>query len=550
MSYTVAKFKELIDQVSSRRYFALAALFAFAVFFIGLGSRHIGGGDEPRVAGIAAETLINGNWVEPKLNNKSFLEKPPLYFWADALSMKIFGRNDFGAKFPSALAAFCGAISLFFLARGLAMSGFGAMMAVVMLSTAAQYWNYGRKCMIDIFVACFVALAIWAFWELINSDKTKKTILWFIFFTLSLGGAIYSKGLVGLALPCSALFFYLAIDDFYLQKKFNLKRWIYLFAGAALSFIPVAIWVWFLYKQSGSDAVYTVVWTNNFGRFFGSHPDHNEPFWYYLRKLPEQLQPWTILLPFAIWFNFIRFKKHKDNKALFMLCWLLIPYLLLAISSGKRQAYVLPLYAAEVMLIANMLDYIYHDKLRLPAKWDHIDILTRILVVVFSVFFCLGGLGSLGIAIAYKLHWSIYIVPVILVLVSCWIIMNIKAKNVLRIGLGLLIGLAAVYITIDTAIRPLRNHKKSYQQIFEYCQKEIDNGKTLYLYRDIEREAGAALFYLGKNCPRFCFTQTKVTPDIIVLINARYAEGFTKAGFKMIKEYKVNRRKYWIMKHE
>ena len=79
MITAVNKFRELIDQISPRRYFILAALFAFAVFFIGLGSRHLGGGDEPRVAGIAAETFLNGNWVEPKLNNRPFLEKPPLY---------------------------------------------------------------------------------------------------------------------------------------------------------------------------------------------------------------------------------------------------------------------------------------------------------------------------------------------------------------------------------------------------------------------------------------------------------------------------------------
>ena len=120
----------------------------------------------------------------------------------------------------------------------------------------------------------------------------------------------------------------------------------------------------------------------------------------------------------------------------------------------------------------------------------------------------------------------------------------------LQAGLGLLIGLATVYIGIDTIARPMRNHKKSYQQVFEYCKQEMDKGKKLYLYRDIEREAGAALFYLGQNCPRFCFTQTKVTPEIIVLLNARYSEEFIKKGFKKIKEYKVNRRKYWIMNHE
>ena len=33
----------------------------------------------------------------------------------------------------------------------------------------------------------------------------------------------------------------------------------------------------------------------------------------------EQLQPWTILLPFALWFNIRKVWKEKDNKSLFML---------------------------------------------------------------------------------------------------------------------------------------------------------------------------------------------------------------------------------------
>ena len=76
--------------VSSRRYFILAALFAFAVFFIGLGSRHLAGGDEPRVAGIAAEIFINGDWVEPKLNNVPFLEKTPSVFLGGCFVNEVF----------------------------------------------------------------------------------------------------------------------------------------------------------------------------------------------------------------------------------------------------------------------------------------------------------------------------------------------------------------------------------------------------------------------------------------------------------------------------
>jgi len=542
----VNKFKELIPTISSRRYFILAALFAFAVFFIGLGSRHLAGGDEPRVAGIAAETYINGNWVEPKLNNIPFLEKPPLYFWADALSMQVFGRTDFAAKLPSAVAAFLGVLSLFALARGLGMSAFGALLSVVFLSTAAQFWNYGRKCMIDIFLAVFIAFAMWAFWELCQSKKTKNISLWFICFSLMLGGAIFSKGLIGLAIPCSALFFYLAINDFYIEKKLNLKPWIYLFIGAILSFIPVALWIWALYEKSGYDAVYTVVWTNNFGRFSGEHKQHIESFWYYAPKLFEQLQPWTILLPFALWFNIRKVWKEKDNKSLFMLCWLIIPYFLLMVSAGKRQVYVLPLYAAEILLIANMLDQIYRDKFQLPAKWDYVNLITKIFVIIFSAALIAGGIFFTTFA-DQKQDWTLNIAPALMFLSGVLILHFIYHKKVAKICLALLIGLAATYISIDTIARSAKNWEKSYHKIFKYCEKEIQSGKVLYLYKPIERESGAALFYLGRNCPRFEFGVTKAAPNILILLDERYSEPFLKAGFKRREEFKLQRRKYWIM---
>lgn len=556
MTSAVNKFKELIPAISSRRYFLLAALFASAVFFIGLGTRHLSGGDEPRVAGIAAEIFINGDWVEPKLNNIPFLEKPPLYFWADALSMQIFGRNAFAAKLPSAIAAFLGVMSLFSLARGLGMSAFGALLSVVFLSTAAQYWNYGRKCMIDIFLAVFIAFSMWAFWELCQSKKTKNTILWFIFFTLMLGGAIFSKALIGLAIPCSALFFYLALNDFYIEKKFNLKHWIYLFSGAAFSFIPVAIWLWTLYEKSGSEAVNTVVWTNNIGRFSGEHKQHIEPFWYYFPKMLEQLQPWTVLLPFALWFNIRKFWKEKDNKALFMLCWLIIPYLLLMVSAGKRQVYVLPLYAAEILLIANMLDQIYRDKFKLPAKWDYVNLLTGILVSVFTIALIGGGI-TFSIMVPSGGAPTLYITPLVMLACGVWmsyLMLRLKytgnSRDIVRICLALLIGLAAIYVSVDTIIRSRKSARETYYNIFKYCEPKLESGGVLYLYHPIERESGAALFYLGQNCPYFDFKTSKAGPGALVLLNKIYSEHFLKAGFKLDKEFKVKSTKYWVMKYE
>ncbi|MDD5597546.1 MAG: glycosyltransferase family 39 protein [Victivallaceae bacterium] len=549
MAAAVNKFRELIMEISPRRYFILAALFAFAVFFIGLGSRHLSGGDEPRVAGIAAEIFLDGNWLEPRLNDNPFHEKPPLYFWADALSMQLFGRNEFAAKLPSALAAFLGALSLFALARGLGMSGFGALLSVVLLSTAAQYWNYGRKCMVDIFLAVFIAFAMWGFWKVYRSEKTKDTLLWFTFFALTLGGALFSKGLIGVAVPCSALFFYLAVNDFYIEKKFHPKHWILLFAGAILSFIPVALWIWALYEKSGYEAVHTVVWTNNFGRFTGSHAEHVEPFWYYLPKLFEQLQPWTILLPFALWFGIRKVIREKDGRSLFMLCWLVIPYLLLAVSAGKRQVYVLPLYAAEVLLIADMLDQVFSGKFRLPHQWDYIDLSARIAGILLCLGLFGGAIAFIIIAAVSGMDWSAYIAPGSMLVCGVLTLSGMFKEKISRTAFGLLAGLALTYISVDTSVRPIKNARKSYHNIFKYCEEQMRGGEILYLYRPIERESGAALFYLGVNCPLYELKKTKAAPGSLVLVNRDFSGRFIKAGFTPIKEFKVDSRKYQVMKY-
>ncbi|MDD5699232.1 MAG: glycosyltransferase family 39 protein [Victivallaceae bacterium] len=543
-----AEFKQLIGQISSRRYFILAVLFAAAVFFVGLGSRQLAGGDEPRVAGIAAGILISGNWTEPRLNDRPFLEKPPLYFWADALAMEIFGRTDFAAKLPSAIAAFLGAIAVFFLARGLGMSGFGALLAAVLLSTSAQYWNYGRKCMVDIFLAVFVAFAMGAFWQLCRSEKIKNSMFWFGCFFLSLGGAVLSKGLVGLAIPGSALFFYLVVNELCLEKKIILKYWLYLFCGALLSFIPAALWLGALNEHSGYEAVRTVVWTNNFGRFIGSHAEHVEPFWYYLKKIPEELQPWTVLLPFALWFNIRRLGREKNAPALFLLCWLAIPYLLLMFAAGKRQVYLLPLYPAEILLIANLLDQLYCDKLKLPVRWDYVRPLTKIVAGVFAGALIIGGLFFNGIAAAGQ-PGVLNIAPVLMVAAGAVAVYCLRRKLAGRTALWLLIGLAVTYISIDTVVRPLKNWRNSYYALFEYCGRQLKTGKKLYLYKPIERESGAALFYLGCNYPQFDF-RTAAGPETLVLTNNVYSESFLKAGFEKIAEFRIQGRTYWIMDHE
>jgi hypothetical protein len=49
--------------------------------------------------------LNGGDWVVPHLNGLAYIEKPPLQYWAGALSYRLFGASEFSARLYSALTA-------------------------------------------------------------------------------------------------------------------------------------------------------------------------------------------------------------------------------------------------------------------------------------------------------------------------------------------------------------------------------------------------------------------------------------------------------------
>ena len=506
MSKSVEKFRRWMSGVRPNAWLAAMAVFAAVVFLAGLNARQMWGADEPRIAGISTEMAVYNNWVQPRLNGEPFLETPPLFFWADALSIKIFGQSNFAAKFPAALAAVAGVIAVFLLVRNMKYSGFTALISGGLLATSAQYWNNGRKCMTDILLCAFIILAMMAFQRLAESESFSRQKKWFLLFTLFLSGALLSKSLIGLAIPASALFFWLLIDNLYISRKFTLSNWFYLFAGSALAFIPIALWLWLLYCAHGYDAVYTVVWTNNFGRFMGSHAEHVEPFYYYLTKLPEQLQPWTILLPFAMVFHFIRAKKTLNKNSLFMLCWMVIPFILLSIAAGKRQVYVLPLYAAEAIMIGTFIGPIIEGTLKLPEKIN-IKLIIRIVAAILAGIVCVSPLVLFVIARILRQPVFASDNLILCLLASAGLILfglfGRYGRHPELIAAGIFFGIAINYVAIDAVILKSRNPVYSLDAVFNAAQKETDKDKDrqLYLYYPTERVSGGAVFYFGKRIP-------------------------------------------------
>src|SRR5476649_2546310 len=59
--------------------------------------------DETWYAEVSREMNERGDYIVSYYNNQFWLEKPPLLYWLQSTAYKIFGSNDFAARFPGAL---------------------------------------------------------------------------------------------------------------------------------------------------------------------------------------------------------------------------------------------------------------------------------------------------------------------------------------------------------------------------------------------------------------------------------------------------------------
>src|SRR3954469_1087828 len=87
----------------------MIGLLSALVFLPFLGAVHLFDWDEINFAECAREMLVSGNFLNLQMNFQPFWEKPPLFIWLSALSMKVGGVNEFAARLPNAV---CGIVTL------------------------------------------------------------------------------------------------------------------------------------------------------------------------------------------------------------------------------------------------------------------------------------------------------------------------------------------------------------------------------------------------------------------------------------------------------
>jgi 4-amino-4-deoxy-L-arabinose transferase-like glycosyltransferase len=326
--------------------FALVGVMLGGSCFLGL-ARGLWTPDEPREAGISRE-MYEAPGVIPTLNGEPFIEKPPLYYWATALSFRLVGGPSVpAARAVSGLAGLLTLVVVFvWVRRGLSLDA--AAVATVLLATGVSFVTSSHWVRIDIVLLFFCAIALWSAWERIGRSGGAGFLA---LFYAGLVLALWTKGLVGPVLTAAGLVTYAAMS-----RSIKVLAPLRPIAGTVVLAMAVAALAAAIAATGGASALRTWFWVNHVERFV--HPvatGHENPFAYYVWTLPTAIAPWVV--PFLALFHVkgpLWRRQRSDAPLLrFAAAMTLGPLVVLSLSSSKRGVYLLPLLPPLALLMAS-----------------------------------------------------------------------------------------------------------------------------------------------------------------------------------------------------
>ncbi len=352
----------------NRESAASAGLRNYLLLFVGCVAFHILGTwslplidrDEPRFAEASREMIERGNYVVPYFNNQYRFDKPPLTYWAQVASYKVFGENDFAARFPSVVAAALIALSIF--SWGSRAGGAKvAWWAAIIFTLSLQVFLHAKAAVADMWLVLFVTTAHWAAWEQIQEKQTlnaqRSTLnvqwTWWFAFYASLGLAFLAKGPIGFVPLLTIAAMKWRGRELQIGKSFAFVR------GMALTLVIISLWAIPAYLQTHGEFLRVGLGKHVVARSIGAMEGHGgSSLLVYFLLLPfyfvtifVSFFPWSIKLPWLI--SQTRRSRDKIDKYLFTGSALV--FIVFTLVSTKLPHYTLPAFPLLSLLLARRL---------------------------------------------------------------------------------------------------------------------------------------------------------------------------------------------------
>lgn len=318
--------------------------------------------DASQYAEISREMLQRSNWLEIYDRGHDYLDKPPFLFWASALSMKVFGVNNFGYRFPSILFALLALYAVYRLARRLYDEDTGRLAALI-FSTCQAMFLWTNDIRTDTILASATIASIWLVYEWTVFRQWKYLLVGCTFIAIGM----MTKGPVALLVPVFSFSVHWILRREW--KMFLQPSYLVGLLLIGLLLVPMSIG---LYQQfdmhpekvmdgkTGVSGLRFFYWSQSFGRITGESPwNNNAPFSFLFENMLWAFIPWILLFIAALLIQSFGVVKQRfrllPGQEYITTGGFILTYVSLASSRYQLPHYLFVVYPLAAIMVAALL---------------------------------------------------------------------------------------------------------------------------------------------------------------------------------------------------
>jgi len=348
-----------VSILRERWTYAGLALFIVVLWFATLSLRPLFNTDEGRYAEIPREMLESGDWIVPHLNGLEYIEKPPLQYWATALSLRVFGQNEFAARFYTGFSALATVLAVWLLA-GRLWNKAAAWQAAAMLSSMLLFLAMGQLLTLDMSLTLYMTLALAGFLlaqtpraaaspddKFPGGESSGHSHRWMLVAWSAMALGVLTKGLVAAAIPAAVLVIYsLYARDFAPWRRLHIA------SGLPLFLVIAVPWHWLAARRLPDFLQFFFV-HEHLARYLTPSADREESWWFFGAVFLLGSAPWTLAAVRVMFLDWRRGASRGEfNTRLFLWIWVWFVCVFFSLSDSKLIPYILPAMPALALLMA------------------------------------------------------------------------------------------------------------------------------------------------------------------------------------------------------
>lgn len=348
---------------TTQRHLLLLFALGLVLFFIGNSSIVITDPVESNYTLTASEMLASGDYMSPRIYGNYWYDKPIFFYWELIGAFKVFGINEFAARFFPAVFGIIGLFMTYGFARKIYDAKTGLISALI-LGTSFEYWLISKTVITDLTLFVFFNAVLVFFYLAYRSQNKNYYYLCYLFSGL----AVLTKGPIGLLLPGFIVTVFIC-----LRRDFGEVKRMKPLLGTLIFILVGGSWYYVMYQLHGKEFIDTFLGIHNVLRATVSEHPRWDVWYYYTGIFFLGFFPWCFSLPMVIakyW------KKRQwpviDQTTLFLLLWALLVNGFYQCMATKYTTYTLPGLLPIAILAARLL-------------YNHEKLIKRLMV--FNVFF-------------------------------------------------------------------------------------------------------------------------------------------------------------------